>query len=78
MLEVARQHDGNYVTVVLLFERAIVRAGRTDYVGHGPAFAARENARHGLARSAVLAMVRQRAIQFDRNFCQDLISTCVL
>jgi hypothetical protein len=78
VLEAARENDGDDVAVVLLFERAILRAARTHHISDRPSVAASEDARHRLAGAAVLPAVCQRAIQIDRNFCQDPFSGSVL
>ena len=78
MLKGACENDGDDVAVVLLFERAILWAARAYDVCHRPAVTTREHPRHRLAGLAVLSTVCQRAVQFDRNFCQDPFSACVL
>jgi hypothetical protein len=72
------QNDGDNVAVMFLFERAIVWATGAYHVCHRPAVAAREHPWQRLAGLAVLSTVCQRTIQFDRNFCQDPFSACVL
>jgi hypothetical protein len=77
VLEAAREHDGDGRTRVLLFVAAILGSAGADDVGHRPAIAARNDARRRSAWRTGLPPVCQGALEFDRNFCQDVASVPV-
>ncbi len=78
VLKAACRHDSDGHSRVLFFKRAVSRAGSADHIGNSPAAALRDDARLCMAGSAVADMQRQSAIQFVRNFCQELLSSDVV
>jgi hypothetical protein len=78
VLEAPRDHDGDRVTVVPLFEGAIARTGGADDIGDGPAVATREDPRRSLPRRSARRAIRQRLFELHRNFRQDPVSCRVL
>ena len=63
---------------MLLFEWPILRARRAQHIGNCPAVALREDAGHRPTRCFLFPAEYQRALEFDRNFCQDGSFGCVL
>jgi hypothetical protein len=61
-------------TRMLLFKYAVVRAGGTDHIGHGPAVALCQHPGDSLPRTAALFPPCYRLLQFHRNFCQESVS----
>ena len=76
VLKAARKDDRNGVRVPL-FERLIVLSGRTDdsaTVHPGPPAMTRDE----VPPRAPSCAAGQRALEFDRNFCQDRLLACLL
>ena len=56
-----------------LFERAILRTGSTNHIGHRPAVALGQPACHSIAGGAAQGAPLQSLFQFDRNFRQEYL-----
>jgi Polyketide cyclase / dehydrase and lipid transport len=78
VLKAARQDHRNRVARVPFLECRILWAGCAEYVGNRPPGAARDDAGQRSARRALFSPARQRALQFERNFCQDRSSARTL
>src|SRR5262245_31368562 len=75
VLEAASENDRDRVAGVPLFEGPIDRARRAQHIRNRPALTTRDDSRRGAARRSLLSAARQRALEVDRNFRQDPISS---